>query len=58
MYLRRVSGLFYRIVPQSPATGMIARARSEPSRWHLVLFDWRNAALTGRRLPFPLVSQR
>lgn len=42
------------------ADGMIYTARSEPSRWHLVLFDWERAALgtrlTGRVLPYPLGS--
>jgi len=42
------------------ADGMIYTARTEPSRWHLVLFDWSHAAvaarLTGRRLAYPLAS--
>jgi RES domain-containing protein len=36
------------------ADGMIYTARTEPSRWHLVLFHWPEARLTGRVLPFPL----
>ncbi|WP_089259104.1 RES family NAD+ phosphorylase [Cereibacter sphaeroides] len=35
------------------ADGMIYTARSEPSRWHLVLFDWRTARATGKTLPYP-----
>ncbi len=35
------------------ADGMIYTARSEPSRWHLVLFRWPGASLTGRVLPYP-----
>lgn len=38
----------------SGADGMIYTARSEPSRWHLVLFHWPGASLTGRLLPYPL----
>jgi len=37
----------------SGADGMIYTARSEPSRWHLVLFRWPGASLTGRVLPYP-----
>jgi RES domain-containing protein len=33
--------------------GMIYTARSEPSRWHLALFSWPGAQLTGRLLPYP-----
>lgn len=41
------------------ADGLIYTARSEPSRWHLVLFRWGagsgvEAQLTGRRLPYPI----
>lgn len=36
------------------ADGMIYTARSEPGRWHLVLFDWRSAKATGRTLRYPL----
>jgi len=36
----------------SGADGMIYTARSEPSRWHLVLFRWPGASLTGRVLPY------
>ncbi|MBE9639460.1 RES family NAD+ phosphorylase [Salipiger mangrovisoli] len=43
---------------QGGADGMIYTARSAPSRWHLVLFDWLSprvgARLTGRTLPYPL----
>ena len=35
------------------ADGMIYTARSEPSRWHLTLFRWPGAHLTGRVLPHP-----
>ena len=38
----------------SGACGMIYSARSEPSRWHLVLFRWPGARLTGKVLPYPL----
>ncbi len=38
----------------SGADGMIYTARSEPSRWHLVLFRWSGASLTGRVQPYPL----
>jgi RES domain len=37
----------------SGADGMIYTARSEPSRWHIVLFNWETASLTGRLLPYP-----
>ena len=37
----------------SGATGMIYTARTQPARWHLVLFHWPTARLTGERLPFP-----
>lgn len=37
----------------SGADGMIYTARSEPSRWHVVLFTWLKARLTGRTLPHP-----
>ena len=37
----------------SGADGMIYTARSEPSRWHLVLFHWPDARLTGKVLPYP-----
>ena len=37
----------------SGADGMIYTARTEPSRWHLVLFRWPRASLTGRVLPYP-----
>lgn len=36
------------------AEGMIYTARTEPARWHLVLFDWQaegRARLTGQRWP-------
>lgn len=35
------------------ADGMIYTARSEPTRWHLVLFRWPGASLTGRVLTYP-----
>lgn len=35
------------------ADGMIYTARSEPTRWHLTLFRWPGAHLTGRVLPYP-----
>ena len=35
------------------ADGMIYTARSEPGRWHLVLFNWRMANATGRTLRYP-----
>lgn len=35
------------------ADGMIYTARSEAARWHLVLFRWPDAHLTGRILPYP-----
>ncbi|MES2542438.1 MAG: RES family NAD+ phosphorylase [Pseudomonadota bacterium] len=35
------------------ADGMIYTARSEPSRWHLVLFRWPGASLKGRVLAYP-----
>lgn len=38
----------------SGADGMIYTARSAPTRWHLVLFKWSKARLTGRVLPYPL----
>lgn len=38
----------------SGADGMIYTARSEPTRWHLVLFRWSGTRLTGRVLPYPL----
>jgi RES domain-containing protein len=38
----------------SGADGMIYTARSEPTRWHLVLFRWPDAHLTGRMLPYPM----
>ncbi|ULB12358.1 RES family NAD+ phosphorylase (plasmid) [Cereibacter azotoformans] len=38
---------------ENGADGMIYTARSEPSRWHLVLFNWSDARATGRTLPFP-----
>ena len=38
---------------ENGAEGMIYTARSDPDRWHLVLFDWRHAQLTGQRLPYP-----
>jgi len=37
----------------SGADGMIYTARTEPARWHLVLFRWPGATLTGRVLPYP-----
>lgn len=37
----------------SGAHGMIYTARSEPSRWHLTLFRWPRAHLTGRVMPYP-----
>ena len=37
----------------SGADGMIYTARTEPSRWHLALFRWPGASLTGRVLPYP-----
>jgi RES domain len=42
----------------SGACGMIYTARSEPSRWHLVLFRWPKAQMTGRVLPYPLSERR
>lgn len=38
----------------SGVDGMIYTARTEPSRWHLVLFRWPGASLTGRTLDYPL----
>jgi RES domain len=38
----------------SGADGMIYTARTEPTRWHVVLFRWPNARLTGRVWPYPL----
>jgi RES domain-containing protein len=38
----------------SGADGMIYTARSEPARWHLVLFRWHGARLAGPVLPYPL----
>lgn len=38
----------------SGAEGMIYTARSEPTRWHLVLFRWPKAQMTGHVLPYPL----
>lgn len=38
---------------ENGADGMIYTARSEPSRWHLVLFDWSTTRATGRKLPYP-----
>jgi RES domain-containing protein len=38
----------------SGADGMIYTARSEPTRWHLVLFHWPGARLTGKVLRYPL----
>lgn len=35
------------------ADGMIYTARSEPNRWHLVLFNWHIARVTGRTLRYP-----
>jgi RES domain len=37
----------------SGADGMIYTARSEPTRWHLVLFRWPWAQVTGQVLPYP-----
>lgn len=37
----------------SGADGMIYTARTQPSRWHLVLFRWPGATLTGKVLPYP-----
>ena len=42
----------------SGADGMIYTARSEPTRWHLVLFRWPGAHLTGHVLPYPLPATR
>lgn len=36
------------------AEGMTYTARSAPERWHLVLFEWHGARLTGRTLRHPL----
>ncbi|RYI13370.1 MAG: RES domain-containing protein [Acetobacteraceae bacterium] len=36
----------------SGADGMIYTARTEPTRWHLVLFRWPGASLTDRVLPY------
>lgn len=36
----------------SGAEGMIYTARSAPSRWHLTLFHWSGAQLTGQVLPY------
>jgi RES domain len=38
----------------SGADGMIYTARTEPTRWHLVLFHWPGARLTGQVMPYPL----
>ena len=38
----------------SGAQGMIYTARSQPDRWHLVLFRWPKAGLTGTVLPYSL----
>lgn len=38
------------------ADGMIYTARSDPSRWHMALFDWRNARVTGKVFDYPLGS--
>jgi hypothetical protein len=38
----------------SGADGMIYTARTEPTRWHLVLFHWPDARLTGQVMPYPL----
>ena len=38
----------------SGADGMIYTARTQPDRWHLVLFRWPTARLTGTVLPYPL----
>lgn len=38
----------------SGADGMIYTARTKPSRWHVVLFSWPMARLTGRVLPYPI----
>jgi RES domain len=40
----------------SGAEGMIYTARSQPARWHLVLFQWSKAGLTGAVLPYPMVA--
>lgn len=37
----------------SGADGMIYSARSAPARWHLALFRWPGARLTGQILPYP-----
>ena len=42
----------------SGADGMIYTARTEPTRWHLVLFRWPGASLTGRVLPYSLQPER
>lgn len=36
------------------ADGLIYTARTAPSRWHLVLFKWGDARLTGKTLDYPL----
>ena len=41
------------IARRNGADGMVYSARSEPSRWHLVLFDWSCARLTGQTLHYP-----
>lgn len=41
----------------SGADGMIYTARTQPNRWHLVLFRWSGAGLTGRVLPYPLPAE-
>ena len=47
---------------QGGAQGMIYTARSCPSRWHLVLFDWGEAGATlratGRRFPYPTTAPK
>lgn len=38
----------------SGTDGMIYTARTKPSRWHVVLFSWPMARLTGRVLRYPI----
>ena len=40
----------------SGAGGLIYTARTEPTRWHVALFTWPTARLTGRVLPYPSAS--
>lgn len=42
------------IAREGGAEGMIYTARSAPERWHMVLFEWSRARVTGRRLAYPI----